>query len=229
MKHVDVIIPTLMQPHAQAAFDSLKYLPFDYTLHTITEKGKWPDLINIGLRRRDDGNDVLIMDDDVRLHANTFRSFVKEYDMADIFGFKLLFADGTIQHGGGVYLGNGCITHREHKKPNREMNPAYVCHVTASLMYIKGHVIDDLRRMEKFSGEQFEDVDWNWRALKRGYKIMFLPDSATHLESGTKGSNPEFINQMLISQRELLNKHFEFDSAFEHKVEREFPIELQSI
>jgi GT2 family glycosyltransferase len=222
-------MPTLLQPHAQAAFDSLQYLPFPYTLHTITDKGKWPDLINIGLKRSTMGNDILIMDDDVRVHPDTFKRFAEYYDKADIFGFKLLFADGTIQHGGGIYLGDGCITHRFHRQHDREMQPAYVCHVTASLMYIKDEVIQDLRRMEKFSGEQFEDVDWNWRAIKRGFKVMFLPDAATHLESGTKGSNPTFQAEMHKSLRELLLKHFEHDLAFEGRMEREFPIDLQPI
>ena len=126
-------------------------------------------------------------------------------------------------------MGEGCITHRFHNESNRELLPAYVCHVTASLMFIKREVLKCLPRMEHFSGQQYEDVDYNWRAMKNGFRIMFLPDEALHLESGTKHDMPEFHNKMAVSQQELITKHLVNDTAFEHRIEREFPVEIQPL
>lgn len=208
MDKIRVIIPTLERPGWEASKDSLKHLPFDYDLKVITGRMTWPEAINKGLEGHD--SDVLIMDDDAALTAETFDNFGRYYPHGDIFGFKLLKEDGSLQHGGGVMTARTSIIHL----PEGENVALYCCHVTASVMYIKKQVLKKLGGItEDWPSYQFEDVDFNWRALEEGFRIMYIPNVAYHGESLTKrdlddfemGSNAEKLSDRFLKDNTFVN------------------------
>lgn len=216
MKTVDIVIPTLghikKTAHPYNCFERLHHIPWPYKLHVVTRGTTWGKAINIGLAQT--RNDVILMDDDVFINESTFDLVDSFYDEADVFGFRLLFPDGRIQHAGGVYH-NGMIGHIGFGiQDEGQFNDIYyTCHLTTSLIYIKRKVLDKLGGIHEMPGMQMDDVDFSFRALKAGFKLMYLPKNATHIESATKRSTPDFqakINEAFefIRQRHLSNPDF---------------------
>lgn len=183
---VTVVIPSKREPQLETAMASLEHLPFPYTVFISDGPGGWAKAVNEGIMMREEGGDVLLMDDDVELTSHTFHRFNEYYDKADIFGFKLLFQDGSIQHAGGhiAYTYMGHYGRGGHYRAFSR--PMYVMHCTASLLYIKNHVFDRIGLMDVFPGMQFEDVDFSLRAINDGMSILYLPNIAYHHESLTK-------------------------------------------
>lgn len=238
---VNVIVPTLRKYHAFTLLESLHYIPFPIHLILESEGSNWAQAINNGLKKINSQGDVLLIDDDVELFEHTFFFLKNAYDKADIFGFKLLFPNGKVQHGGGVAFhveqspdDQVSFTHIGFHESN-SFNPdvifnkkMYVCHVTASLMYIKRPVINSLKGMHEFDGQQFEDVDFSMRALKNGYKIMYLPGEAVHSESATKSQESDFMDRLGLSLRQLIDKHelFYGKNEFATSLVKDYPIEI---
>lgn len=216
-KIVDVIIPTLgkvnPKSHPFICFENLHFIPWPYWLHVVTGGKTWAEAINIGLKQTS-GNDVILLDDDVFINPTTFSLINQYYDKADIFGFKLLYPDKKIQHYGGI-VRDGNIGHIGWKSEDDGIynDPLYVCHATTSCIYIKRHVIDQLKGMSIMPGQQMEDVDFSFRALKAGFKIMVLPSTAIHMESATKRYFPNFHGSISEAYADLKNRHFN-DQAF---------------
>jgi len=209
---VDLIIPTLGQvkklSHPYICFENLHHIPWPVRIHIVNRGKSWAEAINIGLRQTDGNNDIILMDDDVFINGKTFSLISEFYDQADIFGFKLLFPDGKIQHMGG-YVKNGQIGHIGYRLDSKEIEePLKVCHATTSLVYIKRRVIDALFGMaENMPGIQMEDVDFSFRALKKGFTILCLPSEAIHLESATKRHEVNFQEKISEAFREIVRRH----------------------
>ncbi len=230
MRTVDVIIPTVghiyKTAHPFNCFSRLHHIGFPIRVHIVTGGKTWGEAVNIGLAQTDGQNDVILMDDDVFINEDTFPSLIQHYEKADIFGFRLLFSDGKIQHAGGFFK-DGIVSHIGYQEENNSIikEPYYVCHATTSLIYIKRYVLDSLKGIAPdFPGMQFDDVDFNFRALKNEFKILQLPGEAIHLESATKRSMSKFTEKMNIAYEELKKRHLE-DSEFVKKIEM-YPIPL---
>lgn len=230
MRTVEVIIPTVGHiyntSHPYNCFSRLRHFPFPIRLHVVTGGKSWAEAINIGLSQTLRESDVILMDDDVFIYENTFDSLGKYYDRGDIFGFRLLYPDGTIQHAGGAIDGQ-MIGHIGYKQPPSEItdDPYYVCHATTSLIYIKREVINSLGGMATdIPGIQFEDVDFSFRAIKEGFKILQLPNTAVHIESATKSTMPKFVERASIAFEEIKKRHFS-DSSFVDKL-KSYPIPM---
>lgn len=199
--NVDIIIPSKGLLNLAPLISSTRYLPdhgLDPRIHLILEGNSWPTAINSGIA--ESKHDIILCDDDVVLLPDTFKDFKKYYNKADIFGFKLVFPNRTIQHAGGYLLGHYGVG--EPEDTNNE--PRYCDHCTASLLYIKRKVIDKIGGMATFyKGYQFEDVDFNIRAKRNGFKILYIPNTAIHYESATKKQDPEFQKKMNINYEEI--------------------------
>lgn len=202
---LDIIVPTrYLSPVWKESIESVKFVPLKYKLHLIDKGSNWAEAINLGLK--ESSNDILIMDDDVILKEETFKNFDKT--VGDILGFKLYFPDERIQHAGSEIRENGvCHLDQEFEEP------LTVPHVTASLMFINKHVLKKIPFMTEMPGYQFEDVDFNFRALKEGFKIVCLPNSAIHYQGATKQQDSEFekkasINSQIIHDKFYSNPEF---------------------
>ncbi len=148
------------------------------------------------------------MDDDIRLLPESLLKKPWILD-ADIVGFKLLLPTQRIQHAGGIYQ-QGEITHRGYGQIDMGQfkEPQYVCHVTTSMAFIKRKVFEKIGLFaEDYPGLQFEDVDFSFRALKAGFKILYWPSPVIHLESQTKRTLPEFNERFLDNYVELKRRY----------------------
>lgn len=199
-------MPTLEENHSIKAIESLQHIPFPIKLHLMREPG-WPQAINSGLK--ESTRDVLLMDDDVEILPDTFKDF--DSSRADITGFKLIYPNGKIQHA-GVIFHNGKIRHLGYGRNHKYFSEyRYLCAATASLLYIRRHVIDALKEMVVWDGLQFEDTDFCFRAIKSNFKILYHPGHAIHHESLTKKKRLDFEEMMAVNHLRLYETHLTDD------------------
>jgi len=112
-------------------------------------------------------------------------------------GPKLLFDDGTVQHG-GVILGIGGVAGHAHKyfdadEPgyqNRLQLSQNVSAVTGAVMVLERELFSMLGGFdEKFLAVNYNDVDLCLRLLSKGYRNLYCPSSVLiHHESKSRGS-----------------------------------------
>ena len=225
MKTVDVVIPTLGHAHISRSLATLRHIPWPIRLILVPEGKSWWEAVNIGFSEVDK-NDVILMDDDVFLKEGTFRYIDELYNDADLFGFKLLYPDGkTIQHAGGVIQNSG-IYHLGMGQPRDNHNdPYYCCHVTTSLTYIKNSALRALGGMATdYPGMQYEDVDWSFRAISLGLKIIYTPGEAIHIETASKRMIPGYVQRFNENYMELRKRWFS-DNEFLKSLEQfPFPV-----
>jgi glycosyltransferase involved in cell wall biosynthesis len=113
-------------------------------------------------------------------------------------GAKLLYADGTLQHG-GVILGVGGVAGHAHKHRRgkeagygcRIQMPQYLSAVTAACLVMRRDCFD---RIGGFDAENlavaFNDVDLCLKLREAGYDIVWSPYAELfHLESASRGSD----------------------------------------
>lgn len=207
MKPVDVIVPT-RRPYLFLTVKSFQGLPVE-SLHIIRDGDSWVDAVNKGIR--ESKNDVLIMDDDIKLQPRTFSLLEGAYPAAEIFGFKLLFPDNTIQHAGGM-VSRLSFRHRFYKEPDigQADHAKYVPHCTASLLLVKRDVFKTIGGFQKLApgGMSFEDVDFSFAALLAGFNTMYLPGPAIHYESAYKKRRPFFKARMYMNAAWLAAKYY---------------------
>ena len=198
---VDVLMPTLGMQGDDTIKSLARYANFSFdVIHT--DIPGWSAAINKCLERHTVGRDVLIIDDDVEIWPETFANLHQYMERAEVFGFKLLFPDGQIQHDGGFVNANGSCGHIKHNSDE----PSYVAYVTASLCYIKEEALDFVAPLKVWPGAQWEDVALCLDAWGNGMRVMYIPSPATHKETATKRHDPEFahkfgINSMYFRQR----------------------------
>lgn len=219
MRRPAVVIPSLGRPHLGVCLEFLKGHDWD-DLHIIQEGKSWPEAVNIGLSRVHAGQDVILMDDDIFLTPETFKNVPRHPTDSAIFGFKLWFPDGTLQHAGGEWNGQG-IRHRFYQEEDRGQADQMleVPHVTTSLCYITAQALEILKGMATdYPGMQFEDVDFCFRAIKAGIPIVYTPGPAVHMESASKKHLPLFNTRMAMNQIELGKRYLQ-DPEFVAKLE----------
>jgi len=219
---IDIVMPTLLKPHHKRSIRALEEntrVPF--RLHLVTEGKRWSEAVNIGFRECT--NDIVIMDDDVEVLPGWDDGLDKLVSHADLIGFRLLFPNGRIQHAGGMVMHNllngivlsqpFSIGHRGYWQKDRgQFNQTIaVPFVTFGLVYIKKSVVDALGGIDEsyVEGLQFEDVDFNFRALANGCRTLYCPNAAIHHESTTQKEFANFAKRSAINYAKFYKRWFE--------------------
>jgi GT2 family glycosyltransferase len=110
-------------------------------------------------------------------------------------GAKLLYPDGTIQHG-GVFLDGIAAGHLHLGYPrgspgygNRARLAQNFSAVTAACLVIRKSVWDEVNGMDEAFAIAFNDVDFCLRVQARGYRNLWLPQAELyHHESASRGT-----------------------------------------
>jgi GT2 family glycosyltransferase len=173
------------------------------------QRFNFSDKINVGVQASS-GEYVLLLNDDTQLiEPNSIAEMVSIAQQPDVgmVGAKLLFADGTLQHGGHVY--NDMITHAllgwrgQHPGPNRLLAVERECSgVTAGAALLRRSVFDDVGGMNVDFAINYNDVDLSLTLRRAGYRIIWTPHASWfHFEqqSGDHPIDPREIE--LIEER----------------------------
>ena len=164
-----------------------------------SENAGYSASVNRGLERADEGNDVVVLNNDVVarphwLEALQRAAYSEEPHGAGIVGPRLLYPDGRIQSGGSYrnLAAPEWFDHRYRFKPADDGAaevawPALA--VTGACMYIRRDVLDELGPFDAGYRMGFEDVDYCLRAWQAGHSVRYEPSSVlTHVESSTRGT-----------------------------------------
>ena len=134
------------------------------------------------------------------------------YKRVGVVGAKLLFPEGakhisgTIQHAGVGRDRNGQPYHPYRERP-ADFLPANVLRevnaVTGACFLVRRECWDELGGFdERYSMGQFEDVDFCWRARKKGWRILVQPKAVLyHYEHG---SGEQFVERSHDKNRDIL-------------------------
>jgi GT2 family glycosyltransferase len=157
---------------------------------------------NYGVRHAKGSILGLINDDIEVIHGDWLREMVSHAFRPEIgcVGAKLLYPDGTIQHG-GVIIGLGGIAGHAYKYQPGD-SPGYfrrlqVAHavsaVTAACLVVKRSIYQEVRGMdETHLPIAFNDVDFCLKVREAGYRNLLTPHAVlVHHESATRGSDEE--------------------------------------
>lgn len=211
----DLIMPTTgKHPHILNSLISFRHIPFPYTFYLSIEGDTWPKAVNLAFAETK--NDVILMDDDIIFHPDTFKNLEEYYDDAEIFGFRLMRLDGQVQPSGIEDVPAVCkklkcpfrTPHYNHG-PNWAVSekPLYVGYLSTSLCIIKRQVIEKIQMREDWPGMLFEDNDFMFRAVDAGFRILFIPNEAIHLGSMTKRHDPDFAMKQHFNWVKLKQLH----------------------
>ncbi len=142
-------------------------------------------------------------------------------------GCKLLFPGGQqLQHAGGV------ITHPRAMPGHRGMytqddgqmdTPADVDFVTGAAVAVRREMMEAAGLLDEGFFMYFEDADWCTRALREGYRVLYVPQAtAVHDESAIAGrGSPSYLRYFHTGRWRYLLKHFDADEIVEESLPAE--------
>ena len=172
--------------------------PFDFS-----------DKINAGVAAAS-GEFVLLLNDDTELHtAGSIDEMVGLAQQADVgmVGAKLLYADGTLQHGGHVY--NATISHAmlgwpgDHPGPNRLLAVERECSgVTAAAALLRRDVFDAVGGMSLELPRNYNDVDLSLRIRRAGYRVIWTPHACWWHFEGRSFEHPIDPAEVAVIERD---------------------------
>ena len=126
---------------------------------------------------------LLLLNDDTELAApGSIRELIGLSQQPDVglVGAKLLYADGTLQHGGHVY--NDTIDHAfrgwpgDHPGTNRLLAVERECSgVTAAAAMLRREVFDEVGGMSEELPVNYNDVDLSLRIRAAGHRVVWTP------------------------------------------------------
>jgi GT2 family glycosyltransferase len=172
------------------AGDRLVVVPFD-------EPFNFSAKINAGAAAAS-GTYLLVLNDDTELAvAGSVDEMVgiAQQDDVGMVGAKLLFDDGTLQHGGHVY--HGVISHAllgwpgDHPGPYRNLVVERECAgVTAAAALVPAAVYAEVGGMTTELPVNYNDVDFSLRVRAAGHRVVWTPHAVWYHFEQRSGSHP---------------------------------------
>ena len=162
------------------------------------------------------GEIVVLLNNDVEvMHPGWLRELVSHAVRPDVgaVGAKLLYADGTLQHGGIVFGPGLAATHILRQAARTDPGYNGQLALTRTLFAVTGACLAIRRSVFREVGGlnadrfaiAFNDLDFCLRLGELGYRIVWTPFAELfHLESATRGL-PETPEEIAQEQREVTN------------------------
>lgn len=194
----------------------------DVTFQAVgREASTWADAINVGLKARVRGENVVIMDDDVVVDPGWLEAFEEGVKAgADIVGARLRYPNGLLQHAGTTILMswgqrpiNFGLAHVGRNQPAGDdifMQPSECPYVTFSLCYLTEDIVNRVGLVDcdyYREGLQYEDADYCFRAKEVGGTIMYWP-KASGVHHETQGKRAEFGGRRVASMTQKNHHRF---------------------
>jgi GT2 family glycosyltransferase len=179
------------------------------------------------------GRYLLFLNNDIEARANWLPPMLRMMEMEvtqgtppraresvpkmGIVGSRLLYPDGTLQHGGVAVSYAGPLpinpvhlAYRE--RPEASAKPLLLNVVTAACMLIRRDLFDEVGGFDESYRNGFEDVDLCFKARERGWLVGYTPESTLiHHESKSKGRFAATRWNENLLQRRWLGRFKSFD------------------
>lgn len=146
------------------------------------------------------GDHVLLLNDDVSPIRPDWLDAMMAH-LADaavgVVGAKLLYLDGTVQHG-GVIMGLAGLCEHAHRHQSgdaqgyagRAVLAQELSAVTGACLLVQRHVLEQVGGLDEGYPSAFNDVDLCLRVREAGYSVVFAPEAVLHhRELHTYGSH----------------------------------------
>lgn len=133
---------------------------------------------------------VFLLNPDAWVEKKAISSLVSVFknDNVGIAGPKVYFADGkTILYAGGIFDKKNVLgSHRGVDTVDRNQfnNLEETDYVSGGAMMVKDQVFETIGLLDESYFLYYEDLDFCFRAVKAGFKIMYVPKSIAYHESG---------------------------------------------
>ena len=166
------------------------------------------DKINLGVREAA-GKFVLLLNDDMQSEStdNVQSLLGRMFDGVGIVGGRLLFAKGTLQHAGIVWMADGPThamigEHRLTAGPSERLRDTHdVFGVSGACMFFRREVFLDCGGFSPQLPINYNDVDLCLKVRAKGLRVLFDPDvTLFHFESLSKsGTHFWELQRLLLS------------------------------
>ena len=195
------IVVVYDEPTPQPVLDALREVAGDRLLLVpFREPFNFSAKCNVGFLASH-GDVVLFMNDDMQVVSD---GFVEQLvaplaeEGVGAAGARLLFADGSLQHGGHVYA-EGDLTHAGFKTPGNSYGPfsAFLVNrecsgLTAACLAMTRTTVDAVGGFCEDLPGNFNDVDLSNKVRHLGLRMVWLADvTAYHFESQTRNPDVE--------------------------------------
>ena len=134
------------------------------------------------------GEYLLFLDNDTELLPDTiFKAveFIKQ-NQNTIVQLKLVYPNGLIDSCGGVLdeLGYPIELGRGDKSAENCFEVREILYAKGASLLVSKKIFDELKGFDTEYFYGYDDTDFSFRALKRGYKVVFFPATVIHHEHG---------------------------------------------
>ncbi len=187
-------------------------------LHSDPKKTKSAeDAIRKYIEKNGMDDDLMQWHPDMIATEGWYKKLMKDYELFDIIGCKLLYPNKLIQHYGGAFRQDGVGVHPHQFTLNIGLNePLSVSYVTGPSMIIKKHVYEKLGGWD-LNFWSYIDADFCVRALKAGFTVGVVPVELIHSEGEdlhkkmSVARHNEFLTE---GKNKFINKHMDYLSKF---------------
>lgn len=167
------------------------------------------------------GEYLLFLNDDTELVAPgsvaEMVGLAREPDVG-LVGAKLLFEDGTLQHGGQVFadhIGHACLGWPgDHPGPLHGLAITRECSgVTAAAALTRRAVHDEIGGMDPAFPVNYNDVDYSFRVRRAGHRILWTPRAVWFHFEQRSGAHPVGDDE-IARMRERWNDEMRHDPYY---------------
>jgi len=141
------------------------------------------------------------LNDDIIFGGDPLPQMLAEFDdpKVGIVGTKLLFPDGTLQHGGvgfgmekGVlrpgHMDAGCLD-------NGQADSRSYCAVTFACALTRTSLFKEVKGLSEAYANGLEDLDYCFKIMKAGYESVYVPTvPITHIAHGSRTTELDIYN-----------------------------------
>jgi len=125
-----------------------------------------------------------ILNNDTQPHVEAFKELllVADENIDSFVSSVTLSFDGLIEaYGGGRYypiLGKSKLLHK--RKKYSPCLPISINYLMGASLLVPKSIVDDVGLMDECFFMYSEEIDWQWRAINKGYKIQVAPKSIVY-------------------------------------------------
>jgi len=164
----------------------------------LAENGGFAKAVNAGMIQAN-GHVLILWNNDalqIDKTCDDLANFIMFTNFATC-GIKLLYGDGTVQHGGVHYIPAQPHGYWDHIGRFEPRWTNYVCRIreglcTGAVLAINRYALDAVGLLDERYGMAVEDIDFQLRCLESGFKTYYCGIiEAYHLEGRTRGNTLE--------------------------------------